>query len=158
VAHAAPSLTSQDLSAFANYTGPEHEYLNDALRTDTMDASQQARVDALNRALAKLPPHTGLVYRGADLPPDVLAQYQRGEVVTELAFVSTSVDPAVANSSAFAGNVEFWIVSKTGRDISEFSQFPTEHEVLFANGLQFYVVDRRTDPSTGRTIIEMMER
>src|SRR6202043_1879865 len=72
VAHAAQPLTSEDLSAFANYTGPEHEDRNDALRTDTMDASQQARVDALNRALAKLPPHTGLVYRGADFPPAVL--------------------------------------------------------------------------------------
>jgi ADP-ribosyltransferase exoenzyme len=158
VGHSAPPSPSEELAAFANYTGPEHEYLNDALRTDTMDASQQARVEALNRALSKLPPHSGLVYRGADLPPDVLAQYQRGEVVTELAFVSTSVDPAVANSSAFAGNVEFRIVSKTGRDISAFSQFPTEQEILFRNGLQFYVVDRTTDASTGKTIIEMMER
>jgi hypothetical protein len=123
-----------------------------------MDASQQARVDALNHALEKLPQHSGMVYRGADLPPEVLSQYQRGAVVTEVAFLSSSLDPAVAHSSAFAGNVEFRIVSQTGRDISSFSTFPTEQEVLFPSGLQFSVVDRRLDPLTGKTIIEMVER
>jgi hypothetical protein len=108
--------------------------------------------------LEKLPPHSGMVYRGADLAPDVLAQYQLGAVVTEHAFLSSSLDPAVAHSTAFAGNVEFRIASKTGRDVSSFSTFPTEREVLFPTGLQFYVVDRRFDPLTGKTIIEMAER
>jgi SpoVK/Ycf46/Vps4 family AAA+-type ATPase len=154
----APQLSSTDLSALADYTGLGHEDLNDALRSDSMDASQQARVNAINQALEKLPPHRGMVYRGADLPVGVLDQYQRGAVVTEMAFVSTSLDPAVAHSSAFAGNVEFRIVSKTGRDISSFSTFPTEQEVLFPTGQQFFVVDRRSDLATGRTIIEMVER
>ena len=112
VAHAVEPLTTEHLSALNNYTGLGHEDLNDMLRTGTLDASQQARVDALNRALEKMPPHSGLVYRGTDLPPEVLAQYQPGAVVTEDAFVSTSVDPAVARSPAFAGNVEFRIVSR----------------------------------------------
>jgi len=64
----------------------------------------------------------------------------------------------VAQSSAFAGNVEFRILSRSGRDISSFSRFPSEQEVLFTNGMQFYVVDRRPDPRTGGTIIEMIER
>jgi hypothetical protein len=88
----------------------------------------------------------------------VLARYQPDAVVTERAFLSTSVEPAVAQSSAFAGNVEFRILSKAGRDISSFSTFPTEREVLFPSGTQFYVVDRTSDPATGRTIIEMLER
>lgn len=158
VAHTAQPLTTGDLSALADYTGLGHEELNDALRTDTMDASQQARVDALNQALEKLSAHSGLVFRGADLPPEALAQYQRGAVVTEIAFVSTSMDPAVAQCSAFAGNVDFRILSKTGRDISVVSLFPTEQEVLFPTGLQFFVADRRPDPHTGRTIIELVER
>ena len=88
----------------------------------------------------------------------MLAQYQPGAVVTEDAFVSTSVDPAVARSPAFAGNVEFRIVSKTGRDISSLSLISHEQEVLFPSGMQFYVIDRTTDPLTGTTIIEMAER
>jgi hypothetical protein len=151
-------LTSEDLSALNNYTGLGHEDLNDALRNETVDASQQARVDALNRALEKLPPHSGLVYRGTDLPPEVLAQYQPGAVVTEDAFVSTSGDPAVARSPAFAGNVEFRIVSETGRDISSLSLISHEQEVLFPSGMQFYVITRTTDPVMGTTIIEMAQR
>lgn len=158
VAHTPQPLTAGDLSALADYTGLGHEDLNDALRNRTMDASQQARVDALNQALEKLPPHSGMVYRGTDLPPDVLARYQPDAVVTEPAFFSTSVDPAVARSTSFAGNVEFKILSKTGRDISSISNFSSEQEVLFQTDRQFYVVDRRLDPVTGRTIIEMLER
>jgi hypothetical protein len=158
VAHAELPLTTGNLSALADYTGLGHEDLNDALRTNTVDASQQARVEALNQALEKLPPHHGPVVRGTDLPPDVLARYQPDAVVTERAFLSTSVEPAVAQSTAFAGNVEFRILSKTGRDISSFSTFPTEREVLFPSGTQFYVVDRKSDPVTGMTIIEMIER
>jgi hypothetical protein len=158
VAHTAQPLTSQDLSALNNYTGPGHVDLNDALRNGTLDASHHARVDALNRALDKLPPYSGPVVRGTDLPADVLARYQPDAIITEPAFLSTSMEPAVAQSSAFSGNVEFRILSKTGRDISSFSLFPSEREVLFPNGTQFYVLDRRPDPLTGITIIEMIER
>jgi hypothetical protein len=158
VAHDAAPLTSEDLSALNNYTGLGHEDLNDALRNETVDASQQARVDAINRALDKLPPYEGPVVRGTDLPPDVLAQYQPGAAVTEPAFFSSSINPAVPQSTAFAGNVEFRVLSRTGRDISSFSMFPTEQEVLFPTGVTFYVLDRRSDPLTGITIIEMIEQ
>jgi ADP-ribosyltransferase exoenzyme len=155
---AAGPLTSGDLSALADYTGLGHEDLNGAVRSGNVDASQQVRVEALNHALEKLPQHHGPVFRGTHLPDDELVQYQPGVVVTERAFVSTSIDPAVARFAAFAGNVEFKILSRTGRDISSVSMFPTEQEVLFPTGMQFYVLDRRSDAVTGRTIIEMIER
>jgi hypothetical protein len=158
VAHAVEPLTSEHLSAVADYTGLGHEDLNSALRNGSMDASQQAHVEALNQALEKLPPHHGPVFRGTHLPDDELARYQPGVVVTERAFVSTSMDPGVARFAAFAGNVEFKILSRTGRDISSISMFPSEREVLFPTGVQFYVLDRKSDPHTGRTIIEMVER
>ncbi len=154
----AATLSSEDRSAVADYTKYGYSELNDALRTKTVDASQQARVDALNQALQKMPPHIGPVVRGTDLPADLLAKYQPDRVITERAFLSTSMEPTVAQSSAFAGNVELRILSKTGRDISAASVFPSEHEVLFPSGRQFYVVDRKTDPRTGRTIIEMIGR
>jgi hypothetical protein len=123
-----------------------------------MDASQHARVEALNQALDKLPPHDGPVFRGASLPPEMLAQYQPGATVSESAFWSTSMDLGVARSTAFSGNVEFWILSKTGRDISSFSAIPSEREVLFRTDVPFYVVDRRLDHATGKTIIKMIEQ
>ncbi|WP_231395732.1 ADP-ribosyltransferase [Mycobacterium marinum] len=76
----------------------------------------------------------------------------------EKAFMSTTIDPEVAQSSAFAGNVEMRIMSKTGRDVSAFSMFPNEREVLFPTGTVFYVLDKTVDPLTGRVIIDMLER
>jgi hypothetical protein len=108
-----------------------HEDLNRALRTNTMDASQQARADALARALHKFPPHRGPVLRGTDLPSEVIAQYQPGSVITENGFLSTTMDFKIARSPAFAGNVGFRIRSSTARDISSFSIIPGEREVLF---------------------------
>ncbi|BBX99010.1 hypothetical protein MLAC_43040 [Mycobacterium lacus] len=151
-------LTSADLSAFADYTGFGYQDLNSALRDNALDASQQARIDAIHKALEKLPVYEGAVVRGSDLPPEALAQYQPGEVITEDAFLSTTTNPAVAESPTFAGNVEFRIVSKTGRDISSVSVFPGEQEILFPAGTKFYVIDRKVNPSTGRTTIDMMER
>jgi hypothetical protein len=122
-----------------------------------MDASQQLRVQALNNALAKLPPYEGPVIRGTNLPPEVLAKYRPGEVITEDAFLSTSMNTGVARSPTFAGNVEFRILSKSGRDISSFSVFPDEAEVLFPTGTRFYVASKVVDPLTGRTVIRMVE-
>ncbi len=67
VAHTEQPLTTGDLSALADYSGLGHQDLNDALRNGTMDAFQQERVDALNQALDKLPPHQGPVFRGTAL-------------------------------------------------------------------------------------------
>lgn len=150
-------LTSDDLSALTHYTGSGYIDLNDALRSDILDASQHARVEALNNALAKLPPYEGAVVRGSNLPPEALAQYQPGEYIIEKGFMSTTTSPAVAQAPAFVGNVEFRIFSCTGRDISAHSMFPGEQEVLFPAYTRFFVVDKTVDPLTGRTIIEMVE-
>jgi hypothetical protein len=150
-------LNSDHLAALADYTGSGHDDLNHALRSDALDASQAARVDAVNRALDKLPAYEGPVIRGSDIPAEVLAQYRPGEVIVEHGFLSTTKNPAVAQLPTFAGNVEFQILSKSGRDISSFSMFPAEQEVLFPSGTKFYVVSRSFDPVTGRTFIDMIE-
>ncbi|OBG30628.1 ADP-ribosyltransferase [Mycobacterium sp. E3198] len=151
-------LTSDDLSALSHYTGFGYSDLNDALRSDALDASQHARVEALKSALNKLPPYEGPVVRGTNLPPEALAQYRPGEFIIEKGFMSTTVNTAVARSPTFAGNVEFRILSSTGRDISSFSTFPAEQEILFPAGTRFYVVSKIMDPVTGRTVIRMAER
>lgn len=60
-------LTSDDLSAFADYTGSGYIDMNEALRSDALDASQSARIEALNNALGKLPAYEGPVVRGTNL-------------------------------------------------------------------------------------------
>ncbi len=151
-------LNSDDLAALAHYTGPGYQDLNFALREGALDASQQARIDALHKALEKLPMYEGAVVRGTNLPADVLEQYRPGEIITEPAFTSTSTDHTVAQSPTFAGNTEFRIWSTTGRDVSSVSMYPGEQEILFPAGSKFYVISKSVDPQTGRTIIEMIER
>jgi hypothetical protein len=151
------ALTSDDAMALADYTGSGYGELNEALRSNAMDASQQARVDALNSALDKLSPYEGPVVRGSNLPPEVLAQYRPGEFILEKGFMSTTTNPAVAQSPTFGGNVEFRILSNTGRDISAVSLIPAEQEILFPARTKFFVLSRTLDPLTGRTIIEMIE-
>jgi hypothetical protein len=150
-------FTSDDLSALADYTGSGYRDLNDALRSNALDASQYARVEALNGALGKLPAYEGPVVRGTNLPPEVLARYRPDEYIIEKGFMSTTSNPVVAQSSAFAGNVEFRIVSTTGRDVSGVSMFPAEQEILFPAHTRFLVISKTLDPRTGRTIIEMIE-
>lgn len=150
-------LSPEHLKALGDYTGMSYADLNEALRSEALDASQIARVEALKAALSKLPPFEGSVVRGTNLPAEVLAQYRPGEYIVEKAFLSTTRDPVVAQSSAFAGNVEFRIVSFTGRDVSAFSMFPAEQEILFPANTRFLVLRRTTDPRTGRTIIDMVE-
>lgn len=150
-------LSPEHLKPLADYTGMGYTDLNEALRGEALDASQAARVEALKAALSKLPPFEGSVVRGTNLPPEVLAQYRPGDYIIEKAFLSTTRDPVVAQSSAFAGNVEFRIVSFTGRDVSAFSMYPAEQEVLFPANTRFLVLRKTIDPRTGRTIIDMVE-
>ncbi|BDT96263.1 hypothetical protein IFM12275_62390 [Nocardia sputorum] len=152
------TLTQKDLDALADYTGPGYADLNRALREGTMDASQKARIDAINEALAKLPDHNGVVYRGTTLPQSVIDDYKVGEVVTEKAFTSTSSSA----STAFPGNVEFTIVSKTGKDVAPYSTVEAmgvkENEILFRSGTNFEILTKTVDPVTGKTLIQMIER
>nr|WP_269749662.1 ADP-ribosyltransferase [Nocardia fusca] len=93
------------------------------------------------------------------MPPEVLAQYQKGAEVTEAAFTSTSKNPAGANSLwPEVSNVEMQIISKTGKDVSGLSKSPEEMEVLFRSGTPFTVTERFVDPVTGRTVIRMVEK
>lgn len=151
------SLNTDDLSALADYTGNGFTDLNSALRGGVLDSSQLARVNALNRALEKLPAYDGAVVRGTNLSDEALAQYEPGKFVEEKAFMSTSTDPGVARSSVFVGNVEFRVLSKTGRDVSAVSIVPHEQEILFPARTIFYIVSKVVDPLTGQTIIDMIE-
>lgn len=148
-------LTSADRAALLDYTGPGFREINPALRSGSVDDAMQARVDAISSALDKLPPYEGTVYRGTDLPPEVLADYQPGQVVSDSAFTSTSA----TQNQAFNGPVEFEIVSYTGREIRMYAHpdYAHQDEVLFPPGTQFAVEARTDDVASGTVRIRMSE-
>lgn len=111
------------------------------------------RVRALVNALEKLPPYVGPVFRGSNLPVEILDRYVPGTAVTEFAFVSTTADV----TSEFPVSAEFEIFSRNGKDISQISAHPEEKEVLFTVYTTFEVLSRAIDPSTGKTRIRLTD-
>lgn len=147
-------LDSHDLLAMKDYTEWGYIDLNQALRNGTLDASQRVRVDAIKRALEKLPSHEGPVTRGTFLPLEILARYQPDKNVVEDAFTSTTKNP----DATFPGNTYFEILSKNGRSVESVSAFPGEAEVLFPPSTAFTVLSKMIDPTTDKTMIRMVER
>lgn len=116
---------------------------------------EQRRADALQQALAKLPSHEGPLVRHQPLSPEQLARYEPGKTVTEPGFTHTTmrsdgIDPEFAS----AQNVEFQIVSKTGKVLGPTG--PRPDDVVFPSGTGFLVHNKITLPN-GRIIIQMTE-
>jgi hypothetical protein len=117
--------------------------VNSALRR--LDYAQLEELDAFIRlvthGLFKLPSFRGVVYRGANLSSETIAQYIPGTIVFEHAFVSTTADPA----RRFPGNTTFVIASINGRDVSMLTDAPEEQEVVFFTGTRFKVLAAEHD-------------
>ncbi|MEV6341912.1 ADP-ribosyltransferase [Actinoplanes sp. NPDC051851] len=113
------------------------------------------RADEISTALAKLPSTPGVTYRGATYSDELLANYNVGQIVTERAFTSTSADILVADN--FSGNTLITITGRNGKEISGFSDFAHESEVLYDKGTQFKVIDKVFDEESQRWLITMQE-
>ncbi|MGV9540018.1 ADP-ribosyltransferase [Nocardia beijingensis] len=152
-----PTLSADDVAVLRQ--GPSDAQANSltaALREGRVTPEQQRQIDAFNQALGKLPAHEGPVVRHTNLTDEQLAKYVEGEPHTEVGFTSTSINPKGANEFLVNNsNVEFEIISKTGRD---YRQYGTPDEILFPSGTNFFVHSKKFDDATGRWIIKMAER
>ncbi|WP_225730506.1 MULTISPECIES: ADP-ribosyltransferase [unclassified Nocardia] len=151
------SLTKTESDAIIDYTGSGHQFSNIPLRAGTVTPQQQEYINTLNRALDKLPNYEGPVTRITNLTPEQIAAYRKiyetkGTRIEE-AFTSTS--PFKDAGGVRDGNVEFRIFSRTGKDISSYGPNP---EILFKTDTPFKVTKVATDWSTGRTVIQMVEK
>ena len=119
-------------------------------RTRRTTAEIQTRVDRLSEALHKLPPKPGMTYRSIDYSEEILAHYEPGCIVTEAAFTGRSRNRKRALQTRAYGNVLIRILGDNGRDISTFSRYPKEKEVLYDKGTRFEVISktRRKKPNT----------
>lgn len=150
-------LTLDEVSAIKTYTGSAFRSLNHSLRSNkyASNYSLQAFVEAAQHGMMKMPKYKGLSSRGMTLHGDgleaMLATYRKGAIVEDHAFVSTSA----GSNAAFSGNVYMKIQGKTGVDISFFSNYPGEREVLFMPGTKFRIDN--VIQENGKYIIEATE-
>ena len=157
-----------DFSDMANLSEAEKTYLtayltnaygviNETLRGEReMSDEVKAMLPNIDRAIDKLSPYTGTVYRGLSFDTRrlltdrkdhdrVLNYYKQnvGREITEPGYISTGrVKSKIDRKFASAdNNLRFTIDSKTGRNLSRFND--EEYEVLFKRGTKFKVVSVR---------------
>lgn len=134
-------LSGYEDALLTTYTSSEYRTINNSLRTENPTNFAIVYNNQLNDTLDKLPPYKGVVYRVVGVEDvDKFVEQLVGQSTTEgyIQFatpVSTSKNKQVVHD--FGGNVVFEIESKSGRDISHFSEFPEEEEVLFKNISKF---------------------
>jgi hypothetical protein len=98
-------------------------------------------IKLLRASLRKLPPqYATLVYRGVKLPLQTLIPYASvGQHVVWWAFTSTSRSKDVRTEFGGSTGTIYQISSNDGRDISQYSLYGDEEEVVLLPGSQFVI-------------------
>ena len=155
-------LTQEEKGALLEYKSSGSYKINAALRDGAVLSEEQKRmVEALDRALEKLPRHEGTVYRrlsfdleGQEALDAFMAEHETGGVVRYSQFTSTSTDPEgypVEGELTVTAIIE----GQNGRDIDGFgSNF--ESEIVFPRNSRFWV-ERVGADTHGKHVIYMRE-
>ena len=114
-------------------------------------------IKLINSALEKLPRYRDNVWRGVKTDKDFSGKYVKGKKIVWWSYTSTSKEgKAVQNFLGETGHrLLFQIRSKTGVDITKYSAFKNEAEILFAMGTKFQV--KNVVEQDKLTIIELEE-
>ena len=156
VKEVAPTLSEWDVALMSQYTGGMAGSINAGLYNGGVQFANTAGARALNAALAKMPKHTGTVYRGTNTRSDwtadyIDARYQVGETVIERGFGSS----ATQESASFNGILRFVIKTKgkQGAIMGHLGGYGAkEMEVLFGAGSKFRVLRKKRSGSQGITV------
>lgn len=156
-----PNIENTELAALHHYTkqGGNYRQLNKQLSKDELTAFNAASASLISKALVSLPAFKGTVYRGSIMKRTEYERLYSGKSeITHNIFTSASKDAGVAwkfasyrEPSKNEVRVLFEIQSKTGRDISNISEFngnftPVDQkEVLFKNETRFRITGTETD-------------
>ena len=172
---AAP-LKLDEITAIADYTDEGFVNVNNFLRRgqskddyypgDTYEGLIK-KVSDLENAIAKLPEHGGVVYRGLDLVgegPKVWALNRKlksaNAIIEFKTFLSTSKEKGfptdILEGGRSGGKYLFEIVSKTGKDVSKYG-VTGESEVIFKPNTKFKIVDFKKDENTGYYKVKLKE-
>lgn len=101
-------VTEQEIKDIKQYATSQYNRINDVLRFGKSSRGEiyentKDKIINIQKAISKNAVHDSLkVYRGAKLPPDVMAKVKEGAVFRDEGFVSTSLERRVAKQ--FAGS------------------------------------------------------
>lgn len=135
-------LTMAEKGAVMRYLGGEAYALNAKLRHEIeLNEDEKWWVNYLEAALKKMPNYEGMLCRSITVSKEELKsffeQHRPGKIVLYKAFSSAE---KLGDSFAYYNpdaNVQVFIKSQTGKDISSFN--PGENEVLYPTGSEFIV-------------------
>jgi hypothetical protein len=158
------NLTREDSAAVFLYTmdGGDNSFykvLNEALRSENRRALRSwfGFLKLFDTALAKLPTVQKCVWRGVN--GNISQQLKKGETVTWWNVSSCSVSLEVVQD--FLGSDKnatlFMIEAKKAKDISGYTSFPDEKEVLLAPGTRLYVESNALHHQGGLHVVHLVE-
>jgi hypothetical protein len=150
------------------YSGPLYLRFTKLFRPNTTEPSSTAlKYKGAVSAVNSLEPFTGMVYFGQKLPQSYVdSELRPGQIFSNNNFTSTSKSLAVATNfasldtpnTAKSTSVVFHVEKSChGRDISAFSIFAEEEEVIFQALHPFRVVERTQSPDGSIQNIKLEE-
>ena len=153
-ANAEKKLIDAEYDAIKNYGRVDYDIVNEYMHmgepidyiNPSFGQSLKRRVSYMRSVMKKLPNYKGTVFRGATIKNPLLEKLNIGDILHEKAFLSTSVNPAIAqnfgSSQLYEGvsNAQFKIELKSaGRAINAYTFKPDEAEVLAKPNTYFRV-------------------
>lgn len=139
--HEEPSLTDSYKVALNYYTNNGFSIINSELRTKNPNQQVKEISNYIDGALKWLPDHKAeiCVVRYSDLSDNIITQIDKpGAVIHELGFTSTSCNKSFIFPTA--RKYKIFIYKNHGSEISEFSEYKQEDEVLIDRSSFFKVL------------------
>lgn len=136
-------VTAAEANAAFAYTGVDAYEINDALRKGNSSVINRYATTIKNLASLINKSRSGKCkfYRFIDGDPNLLKQMkQAGQIFVDQGFISTTLERYPDDDGHFSSK-EYVITGTSTRcaDISRYSQYEGEHEVLFPPGTEFVV-------------------
>ncbi|QNH25650.1 ADP-ribosyltransferase [Xanthomonas theicola] len=142
--HAYGRQYHSDINEYMRAGKPESYYSGSPHLTEPLINAEKN----MQSALRKIPPYAGKVYRGAELKKDLYQKLEKGDIVSDRGFMSTSTSFDVAKLHRADGRnthvpvlYEITVV-KSGHPISRYTNKPRENEVLIEDNTFFKVLEK----------------
>jgi hypothetical protein len=157
-------LTHDESAAVFLYTmeGGENSFyliLNQALRSEDRPALRPwfSFLKLFDKALGKLPTIKGNLWRG--ISGDVSQYFTKGQELTwwSISSCSTSINVVQSFIESNKNSTLFMIEAVNGKDVTGYTNFPSENEVLLGLGTQLRVKDNALKHLGGLHVIHLIE-